>query len=807
MVLNPSPTPPFTPWDTTEHDACALYMSVRKHGQSTFGTLKRALGALISMGHRTGFVNGEGDGAGVQTDIPRRLWARKLAQAGLPSYLATQPGFWVGHLFAPPGFSDAELRALVAAHFDRAGLNPLYLEPGRVRPEALGAQARQNPPQFWQIAGHVSGSEELEKRLLEVQAELERTHAFHFASLSPHTVVYKVRGSVEVLAQYYPDLRDRYFDTSAVMCHARYSTNTVSTFERAQPFALLGHNGEINTIQRLRQEAAQLGVPLVNGASDSQDVDRLLHTLCAWYHLDLVEAMEMVFPPSPHEINLLPPEDRAIYQMLRRALGPYAQGPAAVVARWGAWVVASVDALGLRPLWWVETEKEYIFTSERGAIPMETWVNEPRALAPGEKVALLLRRGEDALVLDHAQIRRHVITRATQHHPSTAITDAGMDWGPWTEAASPLASFNRAGGQTEVLVRPATFSLPLSRPSAVPFKPAWQEQPAPLPTPTSCSPINSRLLSANGWLRDHLNEVAALASEQKDDLISSLGYDGPLAALSRARVNLADFFKEAVAVVTNPSIDHAREGEVFSTEVLVGARPPVDRASPEGDVLIELGLPILTGGHPGLYSEEVAERVAHHFGTLTFEALVSAFGTRATRLPLGVRPDETVATALERLSRAAVAAVQAGQQCLILDDLAAHEDGLNWLDPHLAISALDRALRHAPPGPEGNLRRRTGIVVRSAALRNLHDLALACGLGADAVVPYALFAVALKSEGDVVEDALAEPLLMRVIENLQEGLEKVTSTMGCHELRGYGRVFGAIGLAPSLAEVFEAPNY
>lgn len=807
MVFHPAPKPHFTPWDSVEHDACALYMSVRKHGQSTFGTLKRALGALISMGHRTGFVNGEGDGAGVQTDIPRRLWARRLAQAGLPSYLATRPGFWVGHLFVPPEMSETLLRDALSAHFDHAGLNPLYLEPGRVRPEALGAQARQKPPQFWQIAGHVSNTENLEERLLHVQAALERDFPCHFASLSPHTVVYKVRGSVEVLAQYYPDLRDRYFDTSAVMCHARYSTNTVSTFERAQPFALLGHNGEINTIQRLRQEAKQLGVPLVDGASDSQDVDRLLHTLCAYYHLDLIEAMEMVFPPSPHEISLLPPEYRETYQNLRRALGPYAQGPAAIVARWGAWVVASVDALGLRPLWWVETEKEYVFTSERGAIPMETWVSEPRALAPGEKVALLLRRGEDALVLDHAQIRRHVVNRAAQRYIPAASGHIEPEWETWPEAEPPFAPMGNPVGQTEVLARPAAFSLALPRSASTPFKLAWQERPVSQPSRRPPLPVNSRLLAANGWLRDHLNEVAALASEQKDDLISSLGYDGPLAALSRVRVNLADFFKEAVAVVTNPSIDHAREGEVFSTGVLVGARPAIGQPCRETDILIELGLPILTGGYPGLYSEEVAERVAHRFGTLTFEALVATFGPRVTWLPLGVRREETVSAALERLGYEAVEAVQGGQQCLILDDLAAMDEGLNWLDPHLALSALDRALRSAPAGPEGNLRRRAGIVVRSAALRNLHDLALACGLGADAVVPYALFAVALKSEGTPVEDAVAEPLLTRVMENVQEGLEKVTSTMGCHELRGYGRVFGAIGLAPSLAEVFDAPNY
>src|SRR5574338_1277936 len=111
------------------------------------------------------------------------------------------------------------------------------------------------------------------------------------------------------------------------LCHARYSTNTVSTFERAQPFALIGHNGEINTISRFIEEAEQVGAALPKNGSDSQNVDRALHTLCVDHGLDLIEAMEMVFPPVPHELGLLPAEMRPAYTRLRQAFGPYAQGP------------------------------------------------------------------------------------------------------------------------------------------------------------------------------------------------------------------------------------------------------------------------------------------------------------------------------------------------------------------------------------------------------------------------------------------------------------------------------------------------
>ena len=385
MFIQPirSDLQPHSPYGP-EHDACAIYLSARKHGQSTFGTLKRSLAALTTMGHRTGFVNGEGDGAGVQTDIPRRLWSRFLSQSGLRASLATMPGFWVGHLFIPADQDTPELQDQLNAAFEKAGVNIVYQQPGRTRREVLGGNARLNPPNFWQIAGYTE-LPDLDKRLLGLQTTLESTLPIHFVSLSRYTVIYKVRGSVETLTRYYNDLQDRNFDTSVVLCHARYSTNTVSNFERAQPFSVLGHNGEINTIMRLRLEAEQVGVCLPPDGSDSQDLDRTVHTMLADYDLDLIEAMETVFPPVPYELEQFPPEQRAVYTRLRQSFGPYAQGPAAILARYENQIVASVDAVGLRPLWYVETEKEYVFSSERGAIPLEVMINEPRALGPGEK--------------------------------------------------------------------------------------------------------------------------------------------------------------------------------------------------------------------------------------------------------------------------------------------------------------------------------------------------------------------------------------------------------------------------------------
>lgn len=795
-----------TPLDApfgAEHDACALIMSVRKRGDSTYGTLKRALGALSHMGHRTGFVDGEGDGAGVQTDIPRQLWARRLSQAGLRSAMATDPHFWVGHLFIPSALDLQTIRDIINTQFNAAGLNILIDQPGRTRPEALGRQAAITVPRFWQIAGYADVPD-VEARLFKVQSELERVLQIHFASLSSSTVVYKARGSIEMLLRYYPDLQDRSYHTAIALCHARYSTNTVSSFERVQPFALLGHNGEINTISRFRQETAQLGVALDPGNSDSQDVDRALHGLCVKYNLDAIEAMELVFPPVPHDLDLMPPSVRAAYTELRHAFGPYAQGPAAVIARHGDIAVASVDALGLRPLWLVETEKEYVLSSERGVFQLETMVRDARPLAPGEKMALIVNRGQSVELLDHPDVRRHVLN---QRYMREVPVQAERYWGGWTPPepggdghffrAAP-DNGRPAATRTAQAVEQQTLVAVMPEPGAAPMP--WRAA-------AQVRAVDTAVLAAAGWNREHVQEIDSLAGEGKD-LVGSLGHDGPLAVLSQQRVNLADYYKETVAVVTNPAIDRERETEAFSTQMLVGARPAIGARPDPDDLLVSLETPLLPGGHPDLGGEDLAHEVASALGTLTIDELLNHFGARAARLTLGVYPDETVTLALDRLANDAIAAVRGGAQCLVLDDSDTLAESLGWLDSHLATGVVDRALREADAPV--NLRRRTGLVVRSVSVRTLHDLALLCGFGADAINPYGMLAVAIgahkstTASGD--EHAIVEQQ-RRLLDTLTHGLEKVISTIGCHELRGYGRVASSIGLAPSVADALRTPNY
>ncbi|HJR81446.1 MAG TPA: hypothetical protein VJ821_15350, partial [Anaerolineales bacterium] len=405
-----------------ERDACALVASVRKNGEATHGNLKRALAALSIMGHRCGEVNGEGDGCGVMTDIPRLLWSQALEQEGKPGWLAEDRRFFVGHLMIPNTETDiAGIQARVIDMLKENSMDLLLERPILTRPQALGKMGRLQAPYLWQVAGLVRNGplEHVERALFDLALRIEQCTKVMVASLSSNVVVYKVRGSIETLYQFYPELRNPDFTTAITIGHARYSTNTATSFERVQPFSLLGHNGEINTIARLREQAQMLGVELVDGGSDSQDLDRLLATLIHRYQFSLAEAMELAFPPILSEVEKLSPELQTVYKYYRQAFGPFAQGPAGIISRYGDECVFSVDALGLRPLWFGDTEKEYFFSSEKGVYHLDTMCSDPVPLSPGEKMRLRIHRGTRTVeVFDYPAMQQKMLNQAPRRFGS-----------------------------------------------------------------------------------------------------------------------------------------------------------------------------------------------------------------------------------------------------------------------------------------------------------------------------------------------------------------------------------------------------
>src|ERR1044072_3579073 len=398
--------------DESERDACAIIANVKKDGKPSHGNVKRTLEALARMGHRTGEVEGEGDGAGLQTDIPRERWAKRLETAGLRGSLASRAQFTVAHIMIPHEHrADAEeIKQRALELFEDSVFEVLVAEAARVRTEALGPQARAMEPEVWQGAALPKTARGVKDRdIFHITLRLERELPVHVASLSPNSVIYKVRGDAETLRRYFPELSHPDFKSAISLGHGRYSTNTDSRPERAQMFSTLGHNGEINSVDRLGREALALGFQLPARASDSQVLDRVVESFMFEYRLSLMNALEIAFPPVWSEIERFPAEVRELYRYWRRAFGAHAQGPAAIIARQADEIVFSSDALGLRPLWCGETEKEWFASSEKGVVPLEQMVRDPRPLAPGEKMGFLLSRGVGVEVFEYHELQRRAL--------------------------------------------------------------------------------------------------------------------------------------------------------------------------------------------------------------------------------------------------------------------------------------------------------------------------------------------------------------------------------------------------------------
>jgi glutamate synthase (NADPH) large chain len=749
-----------------ERDACALVAIARKDGVPSREVLAETIRGLECLAHRSGSIDGEGDGSGILCDIPRDLWADALAGAKIDPAQVLDRRFAVAHLFVPAGDDEivqAEVRRILA----RRRIRILLERHGTTRSGALGPRAKAGEPRFWQLALRVQGpARRAGRRLYRVGLEVERDTPATIVSLSRSTVVYKLRGHPQQLAAYFTDLADPRFRTSMAFGHNRYATNTTTSFERVQPFAAFAHNGEINSISRLRDEVASLGVALSRDGSDSQDVDATLRGLVLGRGLDPIEALELLFPPIVSEVRRMDAQAQDAYTRARAAFGPYAQGPAAFLARMGDLCLVGVDAMGLRPLWHVETDEAHVFASERGFIPLERYSTDPRPLGPGEHAALE-RTARGWRYLDEAVIRARFVALRAKRGCAPADDRRRLETGGPTVA--PEAAAKRPRRRVELSVMPDEVEdLAVRR---------------------------EQQLAAFGYEPEDVKQ-ATFMEETGNELIGSLGYDGPLAALAPKRANLADYLQETVAVVTNPAIDREREIEHFSTRVIAGPRPLIDGAG-RARPWIELRVPLLLGGHApesAIVLDDLRP-LARAAGTWLVDDLVAELAAQGRRAPVILEADrdwdEDPQDALSRLAAAATRAVRTGTRVVLVRDRAVHTEGRAWIDPLLVIAAAHRALRAAAVA-NGSLRRECALLLSAGSLRNLHDVVVALGLGADAVNPYLLFEHALGT-GD--PDALPN-----LIEALRKGIEKVCSTLGMHEVRGYGRAFSAIGLAPDVAD-------
>ena len=702
-----------------------------------------ALSGLGCMEHRGGSIDDTGDGAGLLFRTDESFFSRFIAPG---KRLPEGHRLSVGVLFFPPGESG-NLPAW-QHEIDRAlrkrGLEPLGWRHVPVDESALGAQARASFRDIWQllIGEGMVPKEELPRALYEVKHHIERWFRdLYVASMAPETMVYKALCTGAQLERFFVDLRNPEIQSDFCIFHRRYSTNTFSNWYLAQCFRLLCHNGEINTIKanrnatiNLEHEIGQDGILMPQG-SDSADLDRMVE-LFSVHNISLPETLCRLLPLAWADLAEPTPDVVRFYKGVGRALGSLGawEGPAALVASDGRHLVAMLDRMGLRPLRWCRTASGLsAIGSEIGALPIAPEsIVESGQLDPGEGLSIDLQTRQ---ILRP----RELIAQVVEHSPIN-----------FAELA-------------EAKIWPL---LQRSRPGAV----------------KSGKP-DRRWLNLFGWSQDRVRQAKYLAENGKE-AITSMGFDRPLAVFSPARPPLSKYFKQIVAVVTNPPIDPLREGSAFDLTVYLGRHPSVHESTPSYDPEPQYKLdgPFLLGGEWAQIRDQVSNNDERP-RSLLIDATFADVGQ-----------SKEMARRLSELAREVVRAARTGSHsiALISDRAALHpakegEPRRLPLPMVLAVASIHNALSDA------GLRRRMAIVVESGEVQEGHDAALFIGVGADAIHPHLLL--------ELGESEAAERNLLA---GLDSTLRRVMSKMGITTLDGYrgSRLFEAVGVSPALVEFY-----
>ncbi len=739
-----------------EHDSCGIGFVANINGEKSFDIVKRGLEVLERMHHRgaEGADNKTGDGSGILLQIPHDFYSEEMV--GLPK--AGEYG--TGLLFLPSNLEEGracleEFERLVEGEgLELIGWRDLPVDNGDI-----GDIAKMSEPLIKQVfIGKPQGAKiNLELKLFVLRKYSERImresnlpgkENFYIPSLSSKTIVYKGMLTPAQVKGFFNDLRDERVRSAIALVHSRFSTNTFPSWDLAQPFRILAHNGEINTVKgnRFWMEAREsdfyseiLGddlekvLPVIEpGKSDSASFDNALEMLVAAGR-SLPHALMMMIPESWNDKNPIPKELKKFYEFHATFMEPW-DGPASMVFCDGRIIGGTLDRNGLRPSRYVLTKSGMIVMgSEVGVQTFEPEEVEYKGrLLPGK---ILLVDTEEGRIIPDYEVKDKI---------------CGMQ--PYTQWVD-----------ENIMV--------------------LDEMESPKKETTAIDEERLvKLQQTFGFNREDLDAIIIPMIENAQEPTGSMGTDTPLAVLSDKPQPLFNYFKQVFAQVTNPAIDPIREEMVMSLTGYMGPRKNLLSESGEHCRMIKFFSPIF------LNSElEKIKQSGHDFvKSITLDALFD-----------NSRAKGTLGRALDQLCKDAEEAIDRGMNFIILSDRNVDSNRVP-IPSLLASAAVHHHLIRAKK------RTRAGIIVESGEPREVMHFALLFGYGADAVNPYMAFATIrdLKRRGKVGVDLSDEELEENFIKANRKGLLKVLSKMGTSTLRSYrgAQIFETIGLCEETVE-------
>jgi len=734
-----------------ERDSCGVGMAVNIDGTRDHRTVEHGLRILENMAHR-GAENADGrtgDGAGILVQIPHGF----IISQGIPVPEAGTYG--TGMVFLPrdPAAAGICMDVFRSEAADE-GLSMLAERPVPVDSKAVGPMARRTEPFCLQVFVAGAPPEELERRLFRLRKKVGKRIAsmgeeysdFYICSLSSRTMVYKGMLTPAQLREYYPDLSDPSFKSSVAMVHSRFSTNTLPMWKLAQPFRMLCHNGEINTIQGNRSwmlaresvmetsllpELSELYPVVEEGMSDSASLDNVLEFL-NMSGKSMPDALSMMIPESWNDRNPIPDDLKAYYEYSSILMEPW-DGPAAVLFTDGRYAGGMLDRNGLRPARYTVTKDGVmILASESGVIRIpEDNVREAGRLRPGKM-----------LIIDTAAGR---IMRDREIKGELAAAYPYREWLDRNRVELGSLSSGREAGRA--------------------------------------APDHRRMLAEFGYTPEEVSETIEPMAVSGKEPTGSMGNDLPLAVLSDRPHRLFDYFRQSFAQVTNPPMDPIREELVMSLTGYVGSiHQNILGPTPKHCKVVKLR-------HPVVNNREL---------DLIKNLRYKGFSTASIRMcfPAEEGP-EGLRKGLERICHEAEEAADGGSAYIVLTDRGMPEGSVP-IPSLLAVSAVHQHLVRK------RKRVQTALILESGEPREVMHFALLFGYGANAVNPYMAISVIDESvrEGRIRIDAdTAESNYIRALE---AGLLKIMSKMGISTLRSYrgARLFEALGLSDETAREY-----
>ncbi|NRB36242.1 MAG: glutamate synthase large subunit [Rhodobacteraceae bacterium] len=741
--------------EAEEHSSCGVGLVVSIDGKKSRKVVEAGIEALKAVWHR-GAVDADGktgDGAGIHVEIPIPFFYDQIERTGhepkKDEFIA------VGQVFLPRNdFGAQEMcRTIVETEILRKGYYIYGWRHVPVDTSVLGEKANATRPEIEQII--ISNSkgvdqERFERELYVIRRRIEKAAAeanineLYIASLSCRSIIYKGMMLAEQVAEFYPDLKDERFESAFAIYHQRYSTNTFPQWWLAQPFRMLAHNGEINTLKgnvnwmkshEIRMASATFGnmaediKPIIpNGSSDSAALDAVFEVLVrAGRNAPMAKTMLIPESWSKQAVEL-PQAWRDMYSYCNSVMEPW-DGPAALAMTDGRWVCAGLDRNGLRPMRYVVTGDGLLISgSEAGMVPIdEATVVEKGALGPGQLLAVDMQEGK----LYHDKTIKDQLA-------------ASQPFGEWVN------KINDADDALASVTERAMFEGDELR----------------------------RRQVAAGYSIEELENILAPMAEDGKESLASMGDDTPSAVLSKQYRPLSHFFRQNFSQVTNPPIDSLREYRVMSLKTRFGnLKNVLDEDSSQTEIVV-LDSPFV--------------------GNSQWDKLVEQFNAPLVEIDCSFMPGQgKLRDALERVRAEAEDAVRSGAGHLVLTDQHSGP-GKVAMPMILATSAVHSHLTRK------GLRTFCSLNVRSAECIDPHYFAVLIGCGATVVNAYLAEDSLADRIGRGLLDGTLTENVRRYREAIDQGLLKIMAKMGISVISSYrgGLNFEAVGLSRAMCAEF-----